>query len=435
MKKTLTFYPSTIGSTQSKMDVDAFDRSVEAFDEGKYLESFHILLDYIDPDLRKKYGNETQTSFDIPHGSIIVNIRIEGDQVNVSAPFMEIPEKGRIPLLRQVAGLNFQDLDLTQINLSEGRLSFYYGCPLSLCNPYKMYYIFQEICRTGDKYDDEFETKFDAKRIYEPEVVPYAPETVDRVYEGIQQSIAECEEALKYFEKERKFGFAWNVIATTFLKISYFAQPQGQLLNELDKAVREHDREDIPLPEVVAQGKKALAKIKETTKEELAEDLYFVETFISPKRRATLKNIQENMEGTFEKASGYLEQGDYMTCCLMIVNNFYRMFFYNNVQDDVNAVVVKALQATSATPWEEAAPILLQAMEDVIEENLQPDEDEEDEDAANVFENIAQLQQQAMQQMQQAMQAGGIDMAEYMKNIQNMMSGMQANTEETDKNE
>ena len=45
-----------------------------------------------------------------------------------------------------------------KFELKKDRLAFEYTCPLALANPYKIYYILQEICNTGDKYDDEFET-------------------------------------------------------------------------------------------------------------------------------------------------------------------------------------------------------------------------------------------------------------------------------------
>lgn len=87
------------------------------------------------------------------------------------------------------------------------------------------------------------------------------------------------------------------------------------------------------------------------TKEQLAADLYFVETFISDRRRSVLKNIQDNFEDAYEKAGSALESGDFIVCCLLIINKFYELYYYNNVQNDVNAVVVKAMKATSAMSW------------------------------------------------------------------------------------
>ena len=307
-------------------------------------------------------------------------------------------------------------------------MAFEYTCPLALANPYKIYYILQEICNTGDKYDDEFETKFGAQRIYEPKVTPFDDETLNTVYEVVQLSCKECMDAVKDFEADRKYGFAWNVLDTTILKILYYAHPQGQLLNDLNKAVSEMDREDIPLPEVVNYGKSVIARLQGMTKEQWAEDLYYVETFISDKRRSNLKNIQENFENSYNRATQAFETGDYMTCCLMIVYKFYEMYYYNNVQDDVNAVVVRALEKASAKPWDEAAPILHAAMDNIMEGELEPDDDDDEEgefDMSQMMQGMQQMMQQGMQQAAQAMQQGG-GMMEYVQKVQELQQQLAA---------
>jgi len=370
MKQTLTFNASTIGSTASKINVDAFDDSVDAYDKKEYLLSLQKLLDYINPELRQKYGNASGTEFSIPHGSIIVNLKVEGEQLKVTAPFLSLPEKNRVSLLRQTAGLNFNHIDLAQIELKDEKLQFEYSCPMALVNPYKLYYVFREICITGDKYDDEFSTKFGAERIYEPKVIPYSEANIDTIYNVIQQSCKECMDGLAHYESERKYGYAWNIVACTVLKVLYYAHPQGQLLNDLNKCVVDLDRQDIPLNEVVNIGKKLVERLQGMSKEELAEDLYYVETFVSEKRRSSLKNIQENFKDTFDKVSTYIAQEDYMATAVMVSYQFYSMYFYNDVQDDVNNVVVDAMTRSSAQPWHVAAPILYDAMKKVMEGNL-----------------------------------------------------------------
>ena len=115
---------------------------------------------YISAGMRGLQIRIAPVSYTHLHGSIIVNIKLDEEKLSITAPFVALPEKGRIPLLRQVAGLNFNAMDLATIYLRDNRLSFEYSCPIQLINPYKIYYILQEICCTGDKYDDEFETKF-----------------------------------------------------------------------------------------------------------------------------------------------------------------------------------------------------------------------------------------------------------------------------------
>lgn len=438
MKQTLTFIPPVIASTESKINVDAFDVSVEAFENQEYQKSFYALLDYINSEFRTKYGNEQGNEFHIPHGSIIVNIKLDKDKLSITAPFVSLPEKGRIPLLRQVAGLNFNAMDLSMIYLREDKLSFEYSCPIQLINPYKIYYIFEEICRTGDKYDDEFETKFGAQRIYEPKITPYAPADVDRIYDSLQLCCQECLNAVKYFEPSRKYGYIWNIIDTSLMKFMYFANPQGQLLNDMQKAIRDMDRDDLPLPDIAAQGKTVIEKLQKMSKEELAESLYFVETFIPAKRRSNLQNIQENFEDSYKKITNYMESGDYMTACVMMLYKFYEMYYYNNLQEDVNKVVVKALQQGSAQPWEKAAPILYKAMEAIMEDELEDDDEETEEgslDMNQYMQNIQAMQQQVMQNMQQMMQGNG--MQDYMQQVQvlqqQMMSGQLSTEEYTQK--
>ncbi|MCC8061751.1 MAG: YbjN domain-containing protein, partial [Rikenellaceae bacterium] len=366
-KQTLTYHAPTAASTASRIDQEVYDRCLEHFEKGEYTSALHALLDYIDPELRARYGNPAGTEFKVPHGSIIVGIRIDGDRLEIDAPFLGLPEKGRIPLLRQIAGLNTNVLDLSCILLRDKQFHFTYDCPLALTHPAKIYDVLYEICRTSNLFYDEFVNKYGAQRICEPEVKPYDAETVERIYNEIQQTCTECLDAVKGFETELKYGYAWNVLASALLEIVYSAHPQGQLLNELNKAISEHDREDIPIQEVIARGKEAVQKIAGISREQLAGDLYFVETFVSDKRSPNLKNLQDNFEKTFDKATAALNSDNTMACCVLIVYKFYEMYYYNNVQDDVNAIVSEALRRTSAMPWDQAAPILHAAMKKIME--------------------------------------------------------------------
>ena len=156
MKQTLTFTPSVIPSTASRLDPDAFDRSLEAFNEKRYRDSFLALLDFIGKGLRTRYGNADATAFEIPHGSIVVRIRTDGGRLRIEAPFLELPGKGRIPLLRQAAVLNICGMDLPRIVLRGERLYFEYECPMTLVHPAKIYYVLRDICHTGDRYEGSY---------------------------------------------------------------------------------------------------------------------------------------------------------------------------------------------------------------------------------------------------------------------------------------
>ena len=111
MKQTFTFYPSVIASTASTANAEIFDLSIEAFEQGEYLKSLHLLLDSINKDLRTSYSNPQGNEFHIPHGPLFIRLKEDEEQLHITAPFLILPEKNQIAMLRQVSSLNFNDLD------------------------------------------------------------------------------------------------------------------------------------------------------------------------------------------------------------------------------------------------------------------------------------------------------------------------------------
>ena len=351
-------------------------------------------------------------------------------------------------MLRQVADMNINRLLLPRFTKEGDRLKMEYHCLLSESHPHKIVTILQNICRVGDKYDDEFCTKFGATRCYEPKVTPYPTETVDRIYDAMQSLIQTTLDAIKEYNDQRRYGYSWNVIDTAFYQISYFAQPQGQLANDLDKAVNDMD-EELPVAELVMKGMAYLQKLQATPKEKIAEDLYFVDTLVSIKGPSSLQNVQENMKDVYEEATAAMQNKDYERAAVRICYKFYEAYFYNDMQDDLNAIFVKALREAAEYPMEEAADILWTALDKVMEGEIEEDDEagffsgamdnpmakqmmEQAAASANAMqqkmaEAMGGDEVQALQQkMVEAMNRG--DMAEYMRLAgelqQKMMSGL-----------
>ena len=204
----------------------------------------------------------------------------------------------------------------------------------------------------------------------------------------------------------------------------YTAAPQGQLLNELDKAIADMDR-DLPVSELNLKGAEALKKLAAATKEELARDLYHVDTLISTKRRSSLRNVQDNIREVYEQAEQAIQSGNFEAAAVRMLYKIYEMYYYCDVQDDLNKVASKALAKASGLPWEEAAEVLYDALDDIMEGNLEDDTDFDfsaaiGEAAREMQENLQASMgdmQTAMLEMQQKMAealAKG-DMQEYMR--------------------
>lgn len=372
MKQTLSFHPSVITLTSPQRNVDAFDLSIEAFDKRNYRKALHALLDSIHPEIRKKYGNSKGTEFQIPHGPLMIHLSLKNKKIHISAPLVNLPQDNHIAVLRQVAGANFNDLDLSRLVLSEGQLRFEYDCLLKYSHPRKIRRIVEEICSAGEKYDREFIRQFGAERTVQPQFTPYDSSQVDYIYEVIQQSCRECTESIRYFELSRQFSDMWHIIYTTFLKIMYVSHPQGELLRSLQKTINDLER-NLPLAEMTTEGKKALQELQKKTKEDISADLYYVETFISSKRRSNLQNIRATYEGDFKQISVYMESGEYRKASIRMICKLYEIYYHNHMQEDLDEILVSTLQQTSSLSWSEAAPVLFKLWEKIMQGQLRKD--------------------------------------------------------------
>lgn len=131
------------------MQRDLYEKSIDLYGEDKYVEAFHTLLDHLNPEFRTKYGNTEGTEFHLPHGSIVVNVRIDDKMMYIDADFLNLPEKGRVAMLRQVADMNINRLLLPRFTKEGDRLKMEYHCLLSESHPHKIVTILQNILPRG----------------------------------------------------------------------------------------------------------------------------------------------------------------------------------------------------------------------------------------------------------------------------------------------
>ena len=374
MKQSLKFVSPVMESTQSGTRRELYDRSVELFGQQQYVEALHTLLDHLNPEFRQKYGDAEGLKFRIPHGSIIVDIRIADGKLDIYADFLKLPEKGRVAMLRQVVDMNINRLRLPHFVKNGDKLAIAYSCPLAETHPHKIIGVLSNICYVGDRYDDEFCTKFGAERCYEPNVTPYPPETVDRIYAEIQSLGKAAQAAVREYNGQRNFRYAWYVLFTFFYQVKYFASPQGQLANDLEKIYCDMDEEAL-YAELVNRGSAYLEKLLALSREELAKDLYFVDILVSPKRPSSLQHVQENLQEEFEAATAAMQQSDFEAALLLMTYKFYQAYAFNDMQDDLNAVIITALRKASEKSPDAAAEILWNAMNSIMEGELIPDID------------------------------------------------------------
>jgi len=365
MDKVQSFKRTLIPST-SKIQTDIWDNVVELFEEKKYKESLLRLFDYVDQDIIIKRANLEKSEFKVPHGSVVVNIKIEGDQVNIEVPFLKLPTKNMIPLLRRVAEINFSPLNLATIVLEGEELVFRYSTVLELCEPWKMYYVLREICINADNYDDEFIQKFGATQLCEPNVSHYPNEKKEEIWNNFQFLLTETKEYCDYFESKRQEGYLWDVLLQLLLNIDYYISPQGALRTEIEDVVSYMQNQNYSFHEKVEKGRSQFKKLQQISHDDFCSNLYISDLFIPIKYAASIENVRETFTNQYETAKKEMSNSEFMGATLSIRYIFLYEFYYSFAPDDVVETMTTALEQSSGKSWNEAAKMLWPAMEKIM---------------------------------------------------------------------
>ena len=361
----LSFHPTLAGSLKSNIDVNSWDKVQNDYQNEAYTDCIRNCINYINPDIEKKYANPEKTEYNVPHGSVIVSLKITEKELIVSAPFLDITNARQIPVLRQVAQLNFAPLMLSHINLEGDKLYFRFSCALELCEPYKIYDVLREICLNADNFDDEFIVKFNAARIQEPKIKYYTPQENETAWNTVQHYIKEAFDGYEQLENKRLNTYLWDILVITLLKIDYFCSPQGNLRNEIEKAINYLNGKD-DYYQKLSGGKELLKKLQNADKTNFEKDLYRIETFVPYKFRTTLETVRNNFKNAYEASEAEMKAKDYIGALFTMEYTVLNFWYSNHMDDVLTDILTDAMKEASAKPVQEAAQILFNALKKIM---------------------------------------------------------------------
>ncbi len=366
MNNSLNYYSSLLQNNKTLVDVEYWQTVQSLYTNKKPKESTIALLRYTNPIMFEKYGNTEKTYFEIPHGSIFLKIKITDEVFSVEAPFLELPKENVVPLLRHVAEINFYPLNLPNITLKENQLVFEYMCPIETAEPYKIWDVLYEICTDGDTYDDKFIRQFKAKRIYEPKIQRFSEDELQEKYEILIKIIDEAINYINYFYSKRWDYFCWDIVAISLFKIDHHIVPQGNLRIILEEEINYQMKTKDPHQKRVSSALAFFEKIKNTPVNEIKDDIYMIETFISPRRRATYDTLVNAMKETYTRATSEYTKKDDIACTISVLYIYFYTLYYYNFEDKYLNEIINALKQSSGKPWTEAATILYLSLQRIM---------------------------------------------------------------------
>lgn len=352
----------------SVLNSDYWTVVMNTYEQGKYHDTVHAVLDYIQKGLSDKALDAEKTRYVIPHGSTVVYMEIVDNSLKINAPFLRIPARSLIPLMRQVAEINFGTLVLAQITLEGDEIFFRYECPLELCEPFKIYRVLEEICIQADANDDLFIEKFGAQRLAEMQIEPFSAEQVEVCYNMFQAYLQEALDYMNYYEQRRLEFFGWDALYLAYTKIDYFMRPQGVMKTNIEKAIKELNS-DLDMAEKINKGKTTIQKWLQMSKEHYTESLYKSNQFISEKLKLEVSGVQDYLNKTHTTARDERNKRDYMGSALSMMCGFYGAMFYYNIPQTTHELLTAGLEKASGMDWELASLRLWETLEDVMQQS------------------------------------------------------------------
>jgi hypothetical protein len=368
MNNAPSFYESFLTPMTSVINSSYWSTVLKYYEEKKYKETVHAVLDYIQSGLSNKALDADKTKYSLPHGSIVVNLEIKEDKLFIEAPFLRIPATYLIPLMRQVAEINFGTLVLAQIQLEGNDIYFRYESPLELCEPYKLYYVIEEICVQADANDDSFIDKFGAQRFAQMQVEPFDTQQVDEAWNKTQIYIDEAIQYADYFVSKRIEYFGWDLFYLAFTRMDYYFRPQGVLKSDIEKGVKDLNSH-AQINEKIEKGRKAVEKIKAMDKAKFAESMYKSKQFISEKPTFDVAGLQNYLSKSHTTAKDEMNKKDYIGASLSMLTGLYGLLYYYILPQTTHTMVVNGLRNAGGKAWMDAADALWNAYENIMNQD------------------------------------------------------------------
>ncbi|MFV0346896.1 MAG: hypothetical protein ACK5IQ_11715 [Bacteroidales bacterium] len=366
------FYENTNSTGEKFLDGSILAKSNELYDDGDFKGAFKGLLEFVDPELVKKFEADDK-HWEMPHGSSIIRFEIKDEGFRIAAFVSKLtPDTNLVPLKRNLCEANFSSLDLANVALSDGEVVFYYDFLWEESYPRKVYDILWDICRFADILDDEFVEKFKTVHASTPQVEVLSDTEKEALYNQIQEEIKNTKEYFEKFQSERKEILMFYSAIIGIMKIEYFAYLQGYYKTEFEDIISYtgSDTSD-SLAQITSNCINFLKDLENPeNKSKILDSMYRVKLLVPERSFSPLSVVRDVWERSYDNICRAFDGNDYAYVSLSAMQSFYRLISYYNIPKDIYDALIKALKEGSDKPYKESAVILKDAMTAILNDDI-----------------------------------------------------------------
>lgn len=367
MENSISYY-KPINRYFRRVNLDEWFISFDEYEAGNSYSALVHLLRYINSPAPIPDGDSLELK--IPHGSVNIHIKANKESLSIDVPFLKFtPESSKLPAMRQMIEQNFSSLILGQIVLKEGALWFHYEDRIENFEPYKIYYLLDEICAEADNNDDYYIDRFKLEHVEKPEYQPFTGEELQKASEIMKNIITQGIKYAEYFENKRYYNTACDMLAITFFRIKYTIFPQGIFGREVqDGLLAMYSNESVQ--NVISSTKAKLNSFLDYNAKKFEESLFHPNFLMPIKPRAEIPKIQEFLAPVYEKAKQGIINRVYADTAIILFYNFYNLMDLYTIPADFSSAFDKVFERCADKDWKFTSEQLFKILGKIFEIRL-----------------------------------------------------------------
>jgi hypothetical protein len=271
-------------SYKKPANYEAWDRSLEKFEEEAYLESFRQFFLYLrdeDEDNVRFWEEEGGIRFEIFQGSKKIIGFADGKKLKAEAKIAH-SETLNVGFMRRLIEKNF-GLQYSRFALdNDNNIAIVFDTYTLDGSPYKLYYALKELATNADKQDDLLLDEFKILEQVDNQHIESIPDPEKEIkYQFIRTEIDKVMTEInsgKLSKEQYPGGFGYLLLNLIY-KLDYLTKPEGFMMETLERMHRMYFAQEAKSPLEKNQNLiKELVKLLDRPKEEFFKEMYKVKS-------------------------------------------------------------------------------------------------------------------------------------------------------------
>lgn len=294
---------------------DAWDKSLEKFEEEQYLDSYKAFFDYLRDDEEDNVRWTAENGgikFEIFQGSKKISGVADNNSLKAIAKIAQTDQLN-VGFLRRLLEQNFS-MNFGRFALGDNNeLLVVFDTYTLDGSPYKLYFALKEMATQADKFDDLLLDEFEMLKPMEVSHLLELPESLKEtkynfIVEAIKGVLNEIESGA--LDAQKYPGGIGYLLLNLVYKLDYLAKPEGFMMEALERMNRQYfAKDDKSASEKNKLLCKELEKLLSRSKSSFFKEMYRVKTTFGITPSVTHDRVVSFIDGELAHMDWYEENG------------------------------------------------------------------------------------------------------------------------------